>query len=91
MCEKILWFCDSFSERDIFFLISNVIACINHIDPGNRNLYLAFMFDKILALSTIYKLTSHMFQKVDVSKSLKSKSKSSKKIIQFNILLNSLV
>ena len=64
MCEKILWFCDSFSERDIFFLISNVIACINHIDPGNRNLYLAFMFDKIIVLSTIYKLTSHMFQKV---------------------------
>ena len=67
MCEKILWLYDSFVERDIFFLIRNVIACINHIDPGNRNLYLAFMFDKILALSTIYKLTSHMFQKVDKS------------------------
>ena len=64
MCEKILWLCDSFVERDIFFLISNVIACINHIDLGNRNLYLAFMFDKIIVLSTIYKLTSHMFQKV---------------------------
>lgn len=64
MCEKILWLCGSFVERDIFFFISIVIAYINHIDLGNRNLYLAFMFDKILALSTIYKLTSHMFQKV---------------------------